>query len=85
MDADIKAFDQSCLRLHLSSSGSKVPRPLGQQIHAQRVSELLHFDFSTLENLATGHEYILILKDDFSGYVFCDLARKRMQKPRPTS
>ncbi len=52
MDADIKAFVQSCLVCTLSSSGSKVPRPLGQQIHAQRVSELLHFDLSTLENLA---------------------------------
>ncbi len=45
MDADIKAFVHSCLVFALSSSGFKVPRPLGQQIHAQRVSELLHFDF----------------------------------------
>ncbi len=84
MDADIKAFVQSCLVCTLSSSGSKVPRPLGQQIHSQRVSELLHFDFLYDGESRIGHEYILILKSDFSGYVFCDLARKRMQKPQPT-
>ncbi len=70
MDADIKAFVQSCLVCTLSSSGSKVPRPFGQQIHAQRVSELLHFDFLYVGESRTGHEYILILKNDFSGYVF---------------
>ncbi len=70
MDADIKAFVQSCLVCTLSSSGSKVSRPLGQQIHAQRVSELLRFDFLYVGESRTGHEYILILKDDFSGYVF---------------
>ncbi len=52
MDAEIKAFVQSCLVCTFSLSGSKAPRPLGQQIHAQRVSELLYFDFLYVENLA---------------------------------
>ncbi len=38
VDFDIKVFVQSCLVCTLSSSCSKVPRPLGQQIHAERVS-----------------------------------------------
>ncbi len=85
MDADIKAVVQGCLVCTLSSSGSKVPRPLGQHIHAQCVSELLHFDFLYVGESRTGHEYILILKDDFSGYVFLRPSKKRMQKPRQTS
>ncbi len=70
MDADIKAFVQSWLVCILSASGSKVPRPLGQQIHCTRVSELLHFDFLYIGESRSGYEYILILKDDFSAYVF---------------
>ncbi len=49
---------------------SKVRRPLGKQIHPTRVSEPLHFDFLYIGESRTGHEYILILKDDFSGYMF---------------
>ena len=70
MDANIKAFVQSFLVCLLSAGGLKVPRPLGQQIHAERVSELLHFDYLYIGESRTKHEYILILKDDFSGYVF---------------
>ncbi len=45
MDADNKGFVRSCLVSTLSGNGSMVPRPLVQQIHATRASELLHFDF----------------------------------------
>ncbi len=60
----------SCLICSLSASGSEVSRPLGQQIHATRVYEFLHFDLLYIGKPRTGHEYILILKDTFSGYVF---------------
>ncbi len=70
MDADTKAFVQICLVCTLSGSGSKVSRPLGQQIHATHVSELLLFDFLHIGEFRTGHEYIPILKNIFSGYVF---------------
>ncbi len=52
MNADIKAFVQSCIVRNLPASGSKVPRALGQQTQATRVSELLHFDF-----IRTGHAF----------------------------
>ena len=70
IDADVKAFVQSYLVCLLSASGDKVPRPLGHQLHAERVSELLHFDFLYIGESSTQDEYILILKDDFSGYVY---------------
>ncbi len=86
MDADIKSFIPSCLVCTLSSSGSKVPRPLGQQIPAQRVSELLHFEFLYDGESRTTHEYILILKDDFSGSSFLRPCRKAdAENDGPTS
>ena len=70
IEADVKTFVQSCLVCLLSASGDKVPRPLGHQVHAERINEILHFDYLYIGESAIGHEYILILKDDFSGYVF---------------
>lgn len=70
MDADVKAFTQDCLVCLLSAGGIKFPRPLGQRINADRVSELIHFDFLYIGESKSNHEYILMLKDDFSGYVF---------------
>lgn len=70
IDEDVKAFVQSCLVCMLSESGIKVPRPLGQQIHSSKVGEILHFDYLYIGESSDGTEYILILKDDFSGYVF---------------
>eukprot|EP00171_Calliarthron_tuberculosum_P015922 IDg15922t1 len=77
IDDDVRVFVQGCLVCLLSESGIKVPRPLGQQIHASRVSELLHFDYLYVGESSDAKEYILILKDDFSGSVFleaCDHA-----------
>ena len=53
-----------------------MPRPLRQQEHAERVSELLHFDFLYIGESRSGYEYILILKDDFSGYVYLRPCKK---------
>lgn len=80
LDADLDSFCQSCLVCLISATGEKVPRPFGQQEHAERVGELLHFDFLYIGESAAGPEYILILKDDFSGYVFlrpCEKADAR--------
>lgn len=45
MEEDIKAFLQGCLVCRLSESGEKIRGPLGSQIHASKVSELLHLDY----------------------------------------
>lgn len=68
LHADVKAFAQSCLDCLISSSGSKIPRPLGHQQHAEKIGELIHFDFLFIRESRTGQEYIMIIKDDFSGY-----------------
>lgn len=70
LDSDVKFFVQGCFICLLSDSGQKVPRPLGHQLHADKVGELLHFDYLYIGESKNAKEYILILKDDFSGYVF---------------
>ena len=76
MEEDIKAFVQGCLVCLLSSSGEKVRRPLGSQIHAEKVGELLHFDYLYIGESSNNKQYILILKDDFSGYCFLRACEK---------
>ncbi len=76
MDKDIKAFVQSFLVCLLSASGKKVRRPLGSHIHAERFSELLHFDYLYICESSNQRRYILILKDDFSGYFFLRVCEK---------
>lgn len=70
LQADVKTFVQRCLVCMLSASGDKVPRPLGHQLHAERVGELLHFEYLYIRESNKQEEYVLILKDDFSGYVY---------------
>lgn len=70
IDPDVKEFVQVFLSCLLSGNGVKVPSPLGQQVHAERVGKLLHFDYVYVGESSDGKASLLILKDDFSGYVF---------------
>ena len=76
MEGDVKSFVNGCLVCLLSSSGNHVRRPLGTQIHAERVGELLHFDFLYVGESTNHMEYVLLLKDDFSGYCFLRACQK---------
>ena len=68
---DVKDFCQQCIHCLSTSGGMRVPRPLGEQIHATKPNEVLHFDFLYMKKLPkNGGKYILVLKDDFSNLVF---------------
>ena len=67
---DVESFVKSCLHCVASASGTIVPRPLGHALHATKPNKLLHFDFCYMSTGEKGHTYVLILKDDFSGYVW---------------
>lgn len=69
-DSGVKDFLQSCLVCLLYASGTKVPRPIGNQVHAENLNEILQFHFLYIDVSITDHKNILILKEDFSGYVF---------------
>ena len=68
IESDVKVFVGNCLHC-MAVGGVRVPRPLGETVHATKPNELLHFDFLTLPTGANGANYVLVLRDDMSGYV----------------
>ncbi len=71
MDDDIAAFVEQCILCCKTRSGERNPRKIASLLHAEHCNELLHFDFLYMHE---GHSpYLLLLKDDFSG--FCLLYR----------
>jgi Integrase core domain/Integrase zinc binding domain len=68
---DVKVFVQNCLNCVATVPGDKVPRPLGTQLHATKLNEILHFDFLYIGLSRDGkYQYLLLLKDDLSGYLW---------------
>ena len=70
LDEDVKSFVKSCLHCVATAPGTVVPRPLGHALHATKPNKLLHFDFCHMGAGDKGYIYVLVLKDDFSGYVW---------------
>jgi Integrase core domain/Integrase zinc binding domain len=71
MAKDVKVFVQNCLHCVATIPGDKVPRPLGTQLHATRPNEILHFDFLFIVlSRDRKYQYLLLLKDDLSGYLW---------------
>ncbi|OQR97894.1 hypothetical protein THRCLA_06835 [Thraustotheca clavata] len=68
--ADVKTFIQGCLHC-LCIDGEVVPRPRGSALHAGCPNELIHFDWLQLPLAENGWHYVLVMKDDMSG--FCRL------------
>lgn len=67
---DVSSFCKSCLHCLLTASGEVVPRPMGHTLHAEKPNRILHFDYCYIGMSSSGEVYILILKDDFSSYVW---------------
>jgi transposase InsO family protein len=68
---DVKVFVQNCLHCVATIRGDKVPRPLSTQLHATKPNEILHFDFLYIWLSRDGkYQYLLLLKDDLSGYLW---------------
>jgi hypothetical protein len=71
MAMDIMGFVQNCLHCVATVPGDKVPCPLGTQLHATKPNEILHFDFLYIGLSRDGmYQYLLLLKDDLSGYLW---------------
>lgn len=66
---DAKEFTQQCIHCILSRTGEKVPRPLGQALHAQRPNEVVHMDFLYMGPSENNFKYVLLMKDDLSSFV----------------
>jgi hypothetical protein len=71
MAKDVKVFVQNCLNCVATIPGDKVSRPLGMQLHATNPNEILHFDFPYIGLSRDGkYQYLLLLNDDLSGYLW---------------
>ncbi|GMF60896.1 unnamed protein product [Phytophthora fragariaefolia] len=70
MTTDVKHFVARCLHCASVSVGPPFPRPPGEALHAERPNELLHWDYLSMGDAATGEAYVLVLKDDASNYVW---------------
>jgi Integrase zinc binding domain len=69
MDDTIEKFVTSCLHCLSSAPGNKVPRPLGEAIHATKPNEVLHFDYLYMGTGGKEKLYPLIRKDDMGSFV----------------
>ncbi|OQR83686.1 hypothetical protein ACHHYP_14408 [Achlya hypogyna] len=67
MKADVDYFLKSCLHC-MKVRGKVVPRPYGATLHAEKPNELLHFDWLSLPTAYNGMAYVLVMKDDMSGF-----------------
>ena len=67
---DVETFCNTCLHCLATIGGTREPRPFESALHATEPREVLHFDFLYIGPSSTGPKYLLLLKDDFSGYVW---------------
>ena len=66
---DVKKFCTNCLHCAVADPRQIIPRPFGQQMHAKTRNEILHYDFIQIGPSYNGFIYLLVIKDDFSGYI----------------
>ena len=62
---DVQVFVRDCIQCVKVAGGRVIPRPLGEQIKAEKPNEVLHFDFLYMGEGEGGFEYLLVIKDAF--------------------
>jgi RNase H-like domain found in reverse transcriptase/Reverse transcriptase (RNA-dependent DNA polymerase)/Integrase zinc binding domain/Integrase core domain len=67
---DVRTFCKTCLHCCSTIGGDRTPRPYGQALHATTPNEVLHFDFLYMGPSQSGVKYLLLIKDDLSGYLW---------------
>jgi RNase H-like domain found in reverse transcriptase/Reverse transcriptase (RNA-dependent DNA polymerase)/Integrase zinc binding domain len=70
LQEDVKQFCNTCLHCQCTLGGERQPRPWGEALHAEKPNEILHMDFLYMGNSELGYKYLLLLKDDLSGYLW---------------
>ena len=72
MKCDISEFCKKCIHC-IVNGPERIPRPLGEQIHASKPNTVLHYDFCYIQEsdsrMKIPYRYVLVIKDDFSGFV----------------
>ncbi|CAN0274200.1 unnamed protein product, partial [Scytosiphon promiscuus] len=74
MEKDVATFVTDCLNCVDSRGGGKMPRPFGETTHGTEVNSCLHFDFLYIGTDDDDTKYILVLKEDITGFVMLEPA-----------
>ena len=69
MYSDVKRFCRLCLHCSVADPRKVVPRPLGEQMHASKRNQILQYEFMLVGISDSGSTYLLVIKDDYSGFV----------------
>jgi Integrase zinc binding domain/Integrase core domain len=70
MSKDVKVFVGSCFHCIASAPGETTPRPRGEALHETKPNEAIHFDYLYMGPSVDDTKYVLIVKDDYSNYVW---------------
>lgn len=70
LEDDAKLFVSSCIHCLSTTGGEKVPRPFGPALFGTKPNDLLQFNYLTLGKSVTGDRYVLMMRDDHSGYAW---------------
>jgi hypothetical protein len=76
MSKDVKVVDSSSFYCLSSAPGETIPRPLGEALHATKPNEVIHFDYLYMGPSTDDAKYVLIVKDDYSSYVWQKQCKK---------
>lgn len=68
LSEDVAIFVRTCIHCLSTTGGETVPRPFGPSRHGTTPNALLQFDYIEMCSTPTGEKYILMLRDDHSGY-----------------
>lgn len=70
MAENVKTFVGYFLHCATTDSAKIIARPYGHTMHSTKPNELNNFDFCYMTKDENGLTFVLILKDDLSGYVW---------------
>jgi hypothetical protein len=80
MRRDMQSVCKSCLHCLPTRSGFRKPRPLGEACHGNEKGQVIHFDYLYVypkkENAYHDFEWLLVIRDDYSGMVTLTPAEK---------
>lgn len=63
-------FIHTCIHCLSTSGGEKTAHPFGQFVHGTKPNDLLQFDYLEIGSSSENEKYVLMMRDDHSGYVW---------------
>ena len=67
---DVSEFVRACIHCIITRAGEVVTRPLGSALHGKTPNEVVHIDFLYMGPGIGDLKYVLVVKDDLSGFVW---------------